>query len=192
MVWSAGSSRCADRARRGDVHRGREAVVGRLALVDMIVGMDRRLAAARAGQDLVGPAGDHLVGVHVGLGAGAGLPDDQRELVVMLARRDLARRLLDRLGERRVEPAETRVHPRRRLLHEAQRVDDLARHALVGAEREILDRALGLRAPIAVRRDLERSEAVGLGAGVGGHFEVPSLCRRPLYCCLIVSAIQSS
>ena len=35
-----------DRARGGDVHRGREAVVGRLALVDMIVGVDRRFAAA--------------------------------------------------------------------------------------------------------------------------------------------------
>ena len=45
---------------------------------------------------------------------------------------------------------EPRVHPRRGLLHIAQRMDDLGRHLLALAEREIADRPLGLRAPIAV------------------------------------------
>jgi hypothetical protein len=155
------------RARGGDVHRRRKAVVGRLAFVDMVVGMDRALAALLAGEDLVGARGDHLIGVHVRLRARAGLPDHQRELVVVPARGDFAGSLLDRLGEFGVDVAEPRIDPRRRLLDEAERVDDLDRHLLALAEREIVDRALRLRAPISIAGDLDRSEAVGLGAGGG-------------------------
>ncbi len=50
------------------------------------------LRAELAAGDLDRPVGDHLVGVHVGLGAAAGLPDDQREVVVELARRSPRRR----------------------------------------------------------------------------------------------------
>ena len=74
-----------DRVGRRDVHRRREAIVRRLAQVDMIVRMHRLLCAERAAQELVRTVRDHLVDVHVGLGAGAGLPDDQREVVVELA-----------------------------------------------------------------------------------------------------------
>ena len=65
---------------RGDVHRGRERVVGRLAHVHVIVGMHRLLGAQRAADQLDAPVGDHLVDVHVRLGARAGLPHVQREL----------------------------------------------------------------------------------------------------------------
>ncbi len=140
----------------------------------MVVGVDRLLAAALAGQDLVGAAGDHFVGVHVRLGARPGLPDDQRELVVEVAARDFAGRLLDRLGELRLEPADARVDPRRGLFDEAQGVDDLERHLLARAEREIPDRALGLGAPICVRGDFDRSEAVGFGAGARPLFLLPA------------------
>ncbi len=75
-------------------------------------------------------------------------------------------RLLDDLGELGVEAADPRIHPRRGLLDEAQRMDDLERHLLARTEREILDRPLGLRAPISVGGDFDRPEAVGLGAGV--------------------------
>ncbi len=70
-------------------------------------------------------------------------------------------------------PPISRVHPRRRLLHEAERVDDLDRHLLARAEREILDRALRLRAPIGVGRNLDRPEAVGLGTGRAGAHHGP-------------------
>jgi hypothetical protein len=44
--------------------------------------------------------GDHLVDVHVGLGAASRLPDDERELVVELAvDNDFGRRRLDRIGD---------------------------------------------------------------------------------------------
>ena len=131
--------------------------------------MDGLLAAAGAGQRLIGAAGDHLIGIHIRLGAGAGLPDDQRELAVEVAPRHLARRLLDRLGDLGTEIAQPCVHPRRRLLHIAKRMNDLGRHPFALAEREIGDRTLGLSAPIAVPRDLDRAKAVGFGAGMGDH-----------------------
>jgi hypothetical protein len=133
----------------------------------MVVGVDGRFPAAHAGQHFIGAPGDHLVGVHVRLGARSGLPDDQRELVVEVASSHFGRGLLDRLGEVGVEPADARIHPRRRLFDEAQGMDDFQRHLLARAEREVADRPLGLRPPISVRLDLERPEAVGFGAGVG-------------------------
>jgi hypothetical protein len=83
----------------GDVHDSGECVVGRGAHVDVVVGVDGLLAAHGAAQNLNGAVGDDLVGVHVGLGAGAGLPDDQREVVNELERGNLLGGLLDRLTE---------------------------------------------------------------------------------------------
>ena len=59
----AGSRRCVTRLRRGDVDRRGNDVVAGLPAIDVVVRM-------RAGE----PA-DHLVGVHVGGGAAAGLED---------------------------------------------------------------------------------------------------------------------
>ena len=90
-----GSSLLAHDDRRGDVHRGRERVVRRLAHVDVVVGMDRAFLALRADAEAqldVRHVGDHLVGVHVGRGAGAGLVDVDREVVVVLAGGDLLER----------------------------------------------------------------------------------------------------
>ena len=72
-----------DRLRGGDVDRRREGVVARLAGVDVVVGVD---VGAGAG----GEAGEHLVHVHVGAGARAGLEDVDREVVEVLARGDAA------------------------------------------------------------------------------------------------------
>src|SRR6185369_5450648 len=130
-------------------------------------GMHGGLAAALPGQDLVRPARDHLVGVHVRLRARAGLPDDERELAVEVAARDLGRGLLDRFGEIWIEPADPGVHARRGLLDEAQRMNDLDRHLLARPKREIPDGALGLRPPVSIAWDLNRAEAVGLGTSVG-------------------------
>src|SRR5215510_16470277 len=57
------------------------------------------------------------------------------------------------------------VHVRRGALDDAKRADDRQRHALV-ADAKIAARALGLRAPIAVNRHLDRAEAVALDAGL--------------------------
>ena len=66
----------------------------------------------------------------------------------------------------RVEPAEAHVGLRRGALDDAERPHDRLGHALA-ADREVLDRALGLRAPVAVGRNVDRSEGVGLDAHLG-------------------------
>ena len=58
-----------------DVHGRGVCVVGALALVDVVVGVDGRLGAQLAAHQLDGAVGDHLVRVHVALGAGARLPN---------------------------------------------------------------------------------------------------------------------
>ncbi len=111
---------------RGDVHRGREAVVRRLAHVDVIVRMHRRFRAELAAEHLVGAVGDHLVDVHVGLGAGAGLPDHQREMIVELAVDHLLRGLDDGARAPRVEQLERMIDLGRGALDDAERADQRA------------------------------------------------------------------
>lgn len=63
------------------MHDRRECVVGRCAHVDVVVRMNRLLRAHCAAKDLNGTVRDDFVGIHVGLRAGASLPDDEREVV---------------------------------------------------------------------------------------------------------------
>lgn len=94
-----GQERLLDVENGGNVHDSGEGVVGGGTHVDVVVGVDGLLAAHLAAEDLNGAVGDDLVGVHVGLGAGAGLPDDQREVVDQFERGDLLGGLLDGLAQ---------------------------------------------------------------------------------------------
>ena len=87
-----------ERLDRGDVHRRREDVVRRLAAVDVVVRMDQAPLAERPAEQLRGAVGEHLVHVHVGLRARAGLPDRERELAVVLAGQHLVGGGDDRVG----------------------------------------------------------------------------------------------
>src|SRR5277367_3039237 len=93
----------------GDVHGGGDHVVGALLHVDVIVGMDGVFAAAFTGGELVGAAGDDLVGVHVGAGAGAGLENVDDELGVELAVDDFGGGGLDEVAFFGVDEAELRI-----------------------------------------------------------------------------------
>ena len=74
----------------GDVHGGGVGVVTALALIDVVIRVDRLLAAKLTSKKLNRSVGNHLVGVHVGLSARTSLPDDQGEVVIVkLARNDL-------------------------------------------------------------------------------------------------------
>ena len=76
-----------------------EGVVGGLAHVDRVVGMDRPLERHVAlGRELVGAVGQHLVHVHVGLRAGARLPHHEREVGVMPSGEHLVRRGADEVA----------------------------------------------------------------------------------------------
>jgi hypothetical protein len=118
------------------MHRGREAVVRRLAHVDVIVRVHRRLGARLGAEQLVRARGNHLVDVHVGLGTRSGLPHGKRKVVVELAVDDLLRRAHDRLAAPGIERAERVVHLGGRALDDAERMDERDRHAFV-ADTEI-------------------------------------------------------
>ena len=158
----------ADLLDRGDMHGTGKAVVRGLAHVDVIVRMDRALRAQLTAQQLVRAIGDHLVGVHIGLGAGAGLPNHEWKVIVEPALGHLAGGPDDNPRAAAVEQAELVVHLGSGVLDEAERVDQRPRHQL-GPDGEIFERALRLRAPIAVGQHRDGAEAVGLGAG---------FCRR--------------
>lgn len=80
-----------------DVHGGREGVVGRGRHVDVVIGVDGLLGAHGSSHDLDRTVRNDFVGVHVALGTGTGLPNDEREVVHELALSDLGSGLLDSL-----------------------------------------------------------------------------------------------
>jgi hypothetical protein len=83
----------------GDVHDGREGVVGRGGHVDVVIGVDGLLAAHCPSQNLDGAVGNDLVGVHVGLSARACLPHNEWEVINKLEGGHLFSRLLDSRSE---------------------------------------------------------------------------------------------
>ncbi len=100
----------------GDVHRRREGVVGALAFVDVVVGVDGLLRAEDALRQFDGAVADDLVGVHVALRARARLPDDEREVRVEIARDDLVGGRDDELGLVLGQQAELGIGQRASLL----------------------------------------------------------------------------
>ena len=152
---------------RGHAHGGGEDVVRRLAVVDVVVGVDQPFLAALAPEDLAGPVGQDLVHVHVALGAAPGLPDHERELVVVSPRQHLVGRGHDRLPLLLVEDLQVHVHEGGRLLHEREGVEDEDGQPLA-RDPEVVERALRLRSPEPVGRHLDGSEGVFLGSGLGG------------------------
>ena len=83
----------------------------------------------------------------------------------------------DRRAERRVEVAELDVHVGRGLLDRCPSARHDRHRLALPADREVLDRALGLRAPVAVGGNLQRAEAVGFGARARSSSHTPlSLC----------------
>jgi hypothetical protein len=166
-----------DLERGGDMHGGREGVVGRLAAVDVVVGVNRRLVAALATENFVGAVGDDLVGVHVGLRAGAGLPHHQRKIIVEFTVDDFLRRLIDRLGDLFFQLAERQIGPRGGLFLDAERAYQRQRHTLV-ADGEVLHAALGLGAPVFIGRNLDLAHGVGFDANVTRHIWVSLVVAR--------------
>ncbi len=136
---------------RGDVHRGREHVVRRLPAVHVVVRVHEALLAALAAHQLACAVGDHLVQVHVGLRAGPRLLDGEREFVQMLAVDRSRRRPDDRARLRGVEHLQLQVHLGGRALHDGERRDQFRRPCLSLDSLEILQGAVRLRAPTALR-----------------------------------------
>ncbi|MNZ94878.1 hypothetical protein D3C78_1139960 [compost metagenome] len=147
------------RLHRGHMHGRGKHIVARLAHVHVVVGVHQARIAALAAQQFAGAVGQHLVDVHIGLGARAGLPDHQRELLLVAAGDHFVGGLHDGPGLGGVEQAQLLVDNRRGALDLGQRVDQLARLALA-RNIEVLQRALRLRAPQSIGRHRDGAESV--------------------------------
>ncbi|KAI6752933.1 hypothetical protein HG531_005102 [Fusarium graminearum] len=140
-----------------NVHDGRKSVVGGSAAVDVVIGVDRLLAAHGTAKNLNGTVGDDLVGVHVGLSTGASLPDDEREVVDELAISDLLGSLLD-------SGTDLGVYGKQfggSTLQDTKRLDNRWGHAVLGlVDTEVLEGSLRLSSPVAVGGDLDLAKGI--------------------------------
>ena len=144
-------------------------------------GWTGRLAAADAAvEPLVGDPGDHLVGVHVGRGAAAGLEDVEDELVVVLTVGDGLRGLDDRLAELGGQQPQVHVDLRRRLLDQPHRAEERARKS-ERADLEVLDRAARLGPVIGLDGHFHLPHRIPFLASLGQGKSLPSesIDRRP-------------
>ena len=164
--------------RRRDVHRRGKRVVRRLRHVDVIVGMNRRLASERRAGELAAAVGDHFVHVHVELRAAAGHPHMQRKHVVMLAGEDFVADLNDQLVALIVEPLAGMVGVGGGFLQDGVGGDHLARNQIL-ADAEMFERALGLRAPQLVGGNIDLAEAVGFFSSAC-HYGFLQMCSQML------------
>src|SRR5579863_7212796 len=129
--------------------------------------MNRLFAAQRAAGNFNGAIADDFVDVHVGLGAAAGLPDAEREMVVEFARDDFVGGLRDVLGFFGGKFAEILIDQRGGFFEDAEGADQFGRHGVL-ANGEMDQRAGGLCAVVAVGGDVHFAHGVGFAAGVGG------------------------
>ena len=151
------------------MHGGGEGVVGGLGHVDVVVGVNGLFGSEGAAGQFDGPVGDDLVDVHVRLGAAAGLPDAEGEVVVELALRHFRGGLGDPTRLVFGEKAELGIGEGAGLLEQAKRVDERGGHAVVGNV-EVVKGAFRLGPVIPVGRHLDFTHRVGfcpLLAGLG-------------------------
>src|SRR5258706_13998737 len=123
--------------------------------------MNRCLAPERCACELAATVRDHFVDVHVELGAAARHPDMQREHVVMLAGENFVASLNDQLVTLIVEPLSGMVRSGGGFLQGVVGGDHFSGD-LVLPDAEMLERALGLRAPQLVRRYFNHTEAIAI------------------------------
>ena len=147
----------------GDVYRGREAVVGGLGVVHVVVRMHWLVGGKPGTGQFVGAVRQHFVHVHVGLCAGAGLPDDERELAVQFATQHVIGGADDEVGLFLLDAAEAGVGQRGGFFHQRHGVDERARQGFA-ADFEVLVATLGLRAPVGFGRNLDVAHGVVFGA----------------------------
>ena len=164
-----------------EMEGGRIDVVRRLAEVHVVVGVDVLVLALLVPQTLEGEVGDHLVGVHVGRGAGATLDEVRDEMVVHVARDHPVAGADDRVGDLAIEHAEVPIRHGGGLLHVAEGLDEvrLPGHGHAG-DVEILLAPEGLHAVVGVVGNLLLAQEVLLDAV--SHWSLLVARRRARAC----------
>ena len=155
------------------MHGSGEGVIGGLGHVDVVIRMDGLFRAQHSTGHINRPIGDHLVDVHVRLGAAAGLPNAEREVVVQFALGDLGGGFDDEIGFFLCEEAELLIGQSAGSFQVSKGVDERGRHRVVG-DIEVVQGSLGLSSVITVRRNIHRPHRVAFLAG-GSWF---GSCRR--------------
>ena len=147
-------------------HSSREHVIGRLAVVHMVVWMDVSVVAQLHSEDFVRSIGDHLVGVHVKADAGAGLEDIDDKFVVPFAVDDLLRRLNDRFCPCMIDQAEIAIGLDCGALHHSKGADKL-RMSIQAGDGIIFNGARRLCAVVGARGHFDRAERIFFFARFG-------------------------
>jgi len=122
---------------RGDVHGGRKNIVGRLGLIDIIIGVNYGFVPEFAAVQLQGAVGDHFIDVHIGLCAAAGLPNHQGEMRVEFAVDDFLGGQDNQIGFFEVQQAQRFIGQGRGFFYQGQSADDFPGHGFA-ADSEIL------------------------------------------------------
>src|SRR5690606_28240926 len=116
-------------------------------------------------------------------GTGTGLKHDQWKFVIELTLDDLIRRLHNQTSDIRGQFAQLAIRQRSRFLEDTQRSNERSLPTKsIDTDRKILDRALGLRTPIAARRNSDFTHGVVFDTHFGHvvHLELRSPLRRAI------------
>ena len=160
---------------RRNMHRRGEAIVARLPHVHMIVRVHGLFATHRAAEQLDRAVGNDLVGIHVRLRARAGLPNDERELIVQLAIHHFRGRRHNGFADFLVQHTQIHIHLRGSPLQHAKRPHQRLRHRLA-TDFKVHQRARRLRTPVFVRGHTDFTERIGFLAQRGERFFYRCFC----------------
>ncbi len=134
----------------GNAEAGRVGVVGGLALVDVVIGVDDVVTALLQTHDLEGDVGQYFVGVHVDGGACTTLVNVDRELVETFAGvQHQVAGFYDLVSNFRTDGAQFAVRQGGGLLGQHHAADKFRNvRNLLSAQLEVFDCALGMHAVV--------------------------------------------
>ena len=124
----------------------------------------------------MGPVGNHLVDIHIGLGSGAGLPDLQGKFPGQFPLNDFVANPADGLCFLRRQPPQRTIGHGRRFFDNSKGPDDLFGHGLP-ADFKIFQGPLGLCPPIGIPRNPDLPHGVCFNACL--HLKPPGIYIMP-------------
>src|SRR5579859_1839211 len=146
----------------GDMHGRGKGVVGRLGLVDIIIGMQYLFFIGELpAVEYMAAISNHLVDVHIALGPAPGLPDDKGEIGVETAAVDLVTDLADKIGFFLGKDTRLEIDDGGGLFQVGKGADDLLWHFIdVLGDGEVYHTTLGLSAVVGIDGNLDLAHRV--------------------------------